>query len=466
MLRKPLSIAGLLGALAMTTLGAAPAAANPFETTLDNGLKVIVKEDRRAPSVVHMVWYDVGSMDEPEGVSGVAHVLEHMMFKGTREVGPGEFNKRVATLGGRDNAFTSRDYTAYFQQVPPAHLGTVMALEADRMVNLVITDEEFARELEVVKEERRLRTDDRPRALVHEQLMATALQAHPYRRPVIGWMTDLETMTADDTRAWYRNWYAPNNAWLVVVGDVDHREVFALAEKHYGPIAAKPLPERRISREPQQRGTRQVIVEAPAELPQLTLAWHAPTLRDVHTDRDVFALQVLASVLDGYDGARLPRRLVREEQIAVAVDASYGGISRGPSLFTLGATPAAGRSVEELEAALREEVARIARDGIEEAELRRVLTQTLAAEVYKRDSLMGQAMEIGFLEAVGISWRDEQALLDGIRAVTAAEVQQVARRYFTDATLTRAILDPQPLDAADRKAGPFGATRPQIGSKQ
>jgi zinc protease len=212
MLRKPLSIAGLLGALAMTTLGAAPAAANPFETTLDNGLKVIVKEDRRAPSVVHMVWYDVGSMDEPEGVSGVAHVLEHMMFKGTREVGPGEFNKRVATLGGRDNAFTSRDYTAYFQQVPPAHLGTVMALEADRMVNLVITDEEFARELEVVKEERRLRTDDRPRALVHEQLMATALQAHPYRRPVIGWMTDLETMTADDTRAWYRNWYAPNNA--------------------------------------------------------------------------------------------------------------------------------------------------------------------------------------------------------------------------------------------------------------
>lgn len=454
-------------AIALGALALAPAAlANPFETTLDNGLHVVVKEDRRAPSVVHMVWYGIGSMDEPDGVSGIAHMLEHMMFKGTENLAPGEFNRRVAAAGGRDNAFTGRDYTAYFQQIPPDRLDEMMWMEADRLANLIISEKEFLPEREVVKEERRMRTDDNPRSLLWEQLMATAYTAHPYRRPIIGWMTDIEDYTVEDARRWHEDWYAPNNARVVVVGDVDHREVFALAEKHYGPIAARTLPERRISREPQQRGTRQVIVEAPAELPQLTLAWHAPTLRDVHTDRDVFALQVLASVLDGHDGARLPRRLVREEQIAVAVDASYGGISRGPSLFTLGATPAAGRSVEELEAALREEVARIARDGIEEAELRRVLTQTLAAEVYKRDSLMGQAMEIGFLEAVGISWRDEQALLDGIRAVTAAEVQQVARRYFTDATLTRAILDPQPLDAADRKAGPFGATRPQIGSKQ
>ena len=191
----------LLSLCALLTLVSAAASANPFETVLDNGLKVIVKEDRRAPSVVHMLWYRAGSMDEPDGVSGVAHVLEHMMFKGTREVGPGEFNKRVAAVGGRDNAFTSRDYTAYFQQVPPTQLGTMMALEADRMVNLVITDDEFAREIEVVKEERRLRTDDRPRALVFEQLMATAFQSHPYRRPVIGWMPDLEAMQADDARA-------------------------------------------------------------------------------------------------------------------------------------------------------------------------------------------------------------------------------------------------------------------------
>lgn len=454
-------------ALTLTVIAApAPALANPYETTLPNGMHVIVKEDRRAPSVVHMVWYGIGSMDEPDGVSGIAHMLEHMMFKGTENLAPGEFNRRVAAAGGRDNAFTGRDYTAYFQQIPPSRLDEMMWMEADRLANLVISDKEFLPERQVVTEERRMRTDDNPRSLLWEQLMATAYTAHPYQRPIIGWMGDIESYTVEDARRWHEAWYAPNNARVVVVGDVDHREVFALAEKHYGPIAAKELPERRISREPQQRGTRQVTVEAPAELPHITLAWHTPTLNDVQADRDVYALQVLASVLDGYDGARLPRRLVREEQIAVAVDASYGGIARGPSLFTLGATPAAGKTVAELETALREEIAHIARDGIDESELRRVLTQTLAAEVYKRDSLMGQAMEIGFLEGAGISWRDEAALLEGIRNVTAAEVQDVARRYFGDATLTRAILDPQPLEAAAAKSGPFGATRPQIGSKK
>ncbi|MDX5445683.1 MAG: insulinase family protein [Zoogloeaceae bacterium] len=462
MLRHALSAV----ALALAALvAAAPALANPYETRLANGMHVIVKEDRRAPSVVHMVWYGIGSMDEPDGVSGIAHMLEHMMFKGTKNLPPGEFTRRVAAAGGRDNAFTGRDYTAYFQQIPPARLEEMMWMEADRMANLVISDKEFLPEREVVTEERRMRTDDNPRALLWEQLMATAYTAHPYRRPIIGWMGDIESYTVDDARRWHEAWYAPNNARVVVVGDVDHREVFALAEKHYGPIAAKPLPERRISREPQQRGTRQVTVEAPAELPFVTLAWHVPTLRDIRADRDVYALEVLASVLDGYDGARLPRRMVREEQIAVAVDASYSGIGRGPSLFTLGATPAPGKTVEEMETALREEIARIARDGVDEAELRRVLTQTLASEVYKRDSLMGQAMEIGFMESAGISWRDEDALLEGIRKVTADEVREVAQRYFGDATMTRAILQPQSLEAAKGRTTPFGATRPQLESK-
>ncbi|MCE1186932.1 MAG: insulinase family protein, partial [Rhodocyclales bacterium] len=206
-----------------------PAWANPHETTLPNGLKLIVKEDRRAPSVVHMVWYRVGSMDEFDGTSGVAHVLEHMMFRGTKKVGPGEFNKIVAAAGGRDNAFTSLDYTAYFQQVPKQALGQMMRLEADRMGNLDIRDDLFAKELEVVKEERRLRTDDKPRGMVVEQLMATAFQAHPYRRPIIGWMSDLDHMTAQDARDWYKRWYAPNNATVVVVGDVDYKQVFAEA---------------------------------------------------------------------------------------------------------------------------------------------------------------------------------------------------------------------------------------------
>ncbi|MDR2881427.1 MAG: insulinase family protein [Azoarcus sp.] len=433
---------------------ALPAQANPFETTLDNGMKVVVREDRRAPSAVHMLWYRSGSMDEPMGVSGVAHVLEHMMFKGTRKVGPGEFNARIAALGGRDNAFTSRDYTAYFQQIPPAHLGTMMALEADRMKNLVLTNDAFSSEIEVVKEERRLRTDDRPRALVFEQLMATVFQAHPYRHPVIGWMTDLEAMTAEDARIWYRNWYAPNNAVLVVVGDVDHRAVFKLARQHYGTIKSAKLPMRRISNEPKQIGPRSVIVRAPAELAYLAMAWRVPSLQNPQTDRDAYALQMLGEILDGYDGARLNRRLVREQRIAVSAGASYSAISRGPGLFFLEGSPAPGQSIEALETALRAELQRIRDEGVSEAELNRVKNQALASRIYSRDSLMGQAMEIGQLESRGLSWRDEARLLAGLRAVTAEEVRSVARRYFDDTSLTVARLDPQPLPAVGTPTAP------------
>ncbi|MHB8786735.1 MAG: M16 family metallopeptidase [Thauera sp.] len=457
MFRRTLARSALVGA-ALATMLLQPAFANPFETTLANGMKLIVKEDRRAPSVVHMVWYRAGGMDEPDGVSGVAHVLEHMMFKGTREVGPGEFNKRVAAVGGRDNAFTGKDYTAYFQQVPPAHLSAMMALEADRMKNLVLTDDEFARELEVVKEERRLRTDDQPRALVFEQLMATAFQAHPYRRPVIGWMTDLEAMQPDDAREWYQRWYAPNNAWLVVVGDVDHREVFRDAEQHYGKLETRSLPARRISTEPAQRGPRSAVVRAPAELPYLAMAWQVPALRDPASDREAYALQVLAAVLDGYDGARLTRRLVRDNPLAVSVGASYDTGNRGPALFYLFGVPAAGTSTEALQAALRAEIQRIRDEGISAGELARVKTQAIASQVYKRDSLMGQAMEIGYLESAGLSWRDEDALLEGLRAVTAEEVQAVARRYFDDDTLSTARLEPQAL-SAPRPRSPFAAPR-------
>jgi zinc protease len=444
-LQRTLTRLALTGAALLAALSAQ---ANPFETTLDNGMKVVVREDRRAPSVVHMVWYRSGAIDEPEGVTGVAHVLEHMMFKGTRDVGPGEFSARVSAVGGRDNAFTSRDYTAYFQQIPPAHLGAMMALEADRMKNLVLDDEAFAREIEVIKEERRLRTDDQPRALVHEQLMATAFQAHPYHHPIIGWMPDLETMTAEDARAWYRRWYAPNNACLVVVGNVDHEAVFKLARQHYGAIAASSLPARRISNEPAQRGARAAVVRAPAELPYLAMAWPAPALRDPAADRDVYALQVLAEILDGYEGARLNRALVRERRIAVSAGAGYDSINRGPALFYLEGTPAPGQSVEALAAALRAELQRIRDEGVSEAELNRVKTQAVASRIYARDSLMGQALEIGQLEASGLSWRDDERLLAGLRAVTAAQVRDVARRYFSDDTLTTARLDPLPPAAA------------------
>ncbi|MEZ5627799.1 MAG: pitrilysin family protein [Rhodocyclaceae bacterium] len=434
-----------LGALALGAAIAAPVQANPFETRLDNGLRVVVKEDRRAPSVVHMVWYDAGAMDEADGTSGVAHVLEHMMFKGTETVGPGEFNKIVAGVGGRDNAFTGHDYTAYFQQVPADQLERMMGLEADRMHRLQLTDEAFAKEIEVVKEERRLRTEDQPRALVYEELMATAFHAHPYQRPVIGWMTDLERMTADDARRWYRTWYAPNNATLVVVGDVDHQTVFRQAAQTYGQVAAGQLPARPVVEEPPQRGTRRSVVRAPAELPYVAMAWPTPTLRDPGADTDVYALQVLAAVLDGYDGARLSRTLVRDKQVAQSAGAGYDGLARGPSLFYLDGAPAPGKTLADVEAALRAELARIQTEGVAEHELARVKTQAVASRVYQRDSLMGQAMEIGSLAAVGLSWKDEVALLEGIRQVTAEDVKAVAQRYFSDDKMTVVSLDPLPI---------------------
>jgi len=439
-----LHTAMLLAGLALS----APAFSNPYEMTLDNGLKIIVKEDHRAPSVVHMVWYGVGAVDEPEGVSGIAHMLEHMMFKGTEKIGPGEFNKRVAAVGGRDNAFTSSDYTAYYQQVPPSHLEEMMMLEADRMANLKITEELFLPEREVVSEERRLRTEDNPHALLFEQLRAAAFQAHPYRRPIIGWMADIAAYKVEDARAWHKNWYTPSNARLVVVGDVDHQQVFEMARRHYGAIAPRELPARRITAEPQQRGQRGVTLRAPAELPFLVLAWQVPGLKDPVNDRDPYALEVLSAVLDGFDGARLSRHLVREQQIAVSAGAGYdGGPNRGPSLFIFSGSPSEGHSVAELEAALRAEITRIQEHGISEAELKRVKTQTIASQVYKRDSLMGQAMEIGVLESNGYSWRDDEVLLEGIRRVTAEEVQAVAKRYFGDDTLTRAELIPAPPGA-------------------
>jgi zinc protease len=236
------------------------------EFLLSNGLKLIVREDHRAPTVAHMVWYRAGSMDEVNGRTGVAHVLEHMMFKGTHKVKSGEFSRLVAAVGGRENAFTSRDYTAYFQQVEKSKLDEVIRLEADRMSNLNFDDEEFLKEIQVVMEERRLRTEDNPSGLLNESLMATAYMSSPYRHPVVGWMNDLQNMKPADARDWYRNWYAPNNATVVISGDVDPKQVLKVVEKYYGAIARKELPERKPQIEPPQKGMKQVLVKAAADI--------------------------------------------------------------------------------------------------------------------------------------------------------------------------------------------------------
>jgi zinc protease len=446
----------LLSAWVLSWLCPAAQAEPAQEFTLNNGMKVIVKEDHRAPTVAHMIWYKVGSMDEQNGTTGLAHALEHMMFKGTKTLKPGEFSQRVAALGGRENAFTSKDYTAYFQQIEKSKLEKVMALEADRMANLVFDKDEFAREIRVVMEERRWRTDDQPIPQVYEELNATAFTAHPYHHPIAGWMSDLQSMTVQDAKSWYDRWYAPNNAVMVVTGDVDARQVLALAEQHFGRIPRKAVPLTRPQLEPLQRGIRRVTVKAPAENPYVVLAFKVPALRDVEHDDESHALDVLAAILDGYDNARLNAKLVRTDKVANSVGAGYSNIARGPVLFLLDGTPAAGTTTEQLEKLLRAEVERVAREGISEQELKRVKAQLIAGQIYKRDSIFGQAMEIGTMEMSGLSHKQIDRIIEKLGSVTAEQVQAVARKYFGDDALTVATLVPLPLSEKKPSAPPKG----------
>src|SRR5512135_774294 len=429
------------------------AQAEVYEKTLSNGLKVIVKEDHRAPVLVQQVWYHVGSMDESTGTTGVAHVLEHMMFRGTPDVPGGQFSKLIAAAGGRENAFTSYDYTAYFQQLDKSKLALAMKLESDRMHNLRLAKNEFDKEIKVVMEERRWRTDDDPHALVSEKLMAAAFEEHPYHNPVIGWMGDLKNMTDADAQEWYKTWYAPNDATLVIAGDVKADEVFALAQKYYGGIRAAKLPQRKAVSEAPQLGIQRIVVKAPAELPYLVMAWHAPSLRDAEKDWKPYALEVLAGVLDGNSSARLDKALVHDQQVAMDIGAGYDSIARGPSLFELEGTPREGKTVGDLEAALREQLTLLVRDGVSAEELQRVKAQVMANEVYKRDSVFYQAMQIGQMETAGLSYKDIPVILQKLQAVTAQQVQDVAREIFNDDHLTVAALDPQPLSGKPRHSG-------------
>ena len=437
------------GAVLGIVLGSAQAAVT--DVTLDNGLRVIVKEDHRAPVMVSQVWYRAGSIDEFNGTTGVAHVLEHMMFKGTRDVPAGEFSKRIAAAGGRENAFTSRDHTAYFQQMQKDRLELSMQLEADRMANLLISDDAFAKEIQVVMEERRMRTDDNPQAVVYERLMASAYQQHPYRRPIIGWMNDLENLSAQDARDWYARWYAPNNATLVVAGDVKADAVVALARRYFGALPVRPLPLRKPQAEPGQVGTKRLVVKAPAKLPYLLMAWHAPVLRDWQGDWEPYALSILAGVLSGNDSARLQKSLVKESQIAVSISAGYDAVARGPGQFLVDATPTQGKTVAALEQAIHDELTRVKTKGISEAELNRVKAQVIAADVYQRDSLFYQAMQLGEQAVAGLPPEALDRRVEKLRAVTAQQVQEVARKWLKDDGLSVAVLDPQPLDSMPRR---------------
>lgn len=424
------------------------------EFKLKNGLKVIVQEDHRSPVVVSQLWYRAGSIDEVNGKTGVAHVLEHMMFKGTKQVKAGQFSRLIAASGGKENAFTGADYTCYFQQLEKSKLPLAFKLEADRMANLQLTKEEFSKEIKVVMEERRWRTEDKPQSKVNEAFQGTVYRAHPYSRPVVGFMNDLENMTVEDAREWYHNWYAPNNATLVVVGDVKAKEVYQLAQQYFGKIKAKKLPVRKPQTEPQQIGERRVIVKAPAKLPYLLMGYHVPALQNPDSDWEPYALEVLAGVLSGNPSARLNQKLVREAQLAVDASAGYDILSRSrQSLFELDGTPSEGKTVAELEAAILQQVENIKQSGITKEELERVKAGVIAADVYQRDSMFYQAMQLGTIETTGFDWRIILSYPDKLRAVTPEQVQTVAKKYLVRDNLTIATLDPQPLDPNAKPQG-------------
>lgn len=441
--------------LALALFTAASVQAQPVpvhEYKLDNGMQILVKVDRRAPVVVSQVWYKVGSSYEYSGITGISHVLEHMMFKGTSNLGPNEFSRIIAANGGRENAFTSRDYTAYYQQLEKSRLEVSFKLESDRMRNLKLDPAEFAKEINVVMEERRLRTEDDPGSITAEQFNAVAYLNSPYRNPVIGWMNDLQNMTVSDLDEWYERWYAPNNATLVVVGDVDPDATFELAKKYFAPLKPSDIPATKPRQEVEQRGTRRIVVEAPAELPVLIMGFPAPGVRNATEEWEPYALEVLSYVLDGGDSARFSTELIRGSQVAVGVSTGYNLYARHDDLISFSGTPSPDRTVADLESAILEQIKRIQETPPTAEELARVKAQIVASDVYQRDSVFYQAQQLGSLVSSGLDWRLHNVFVDRIRAVTAEQVQAVARKYLVTDRMTVAQLDPQPLNGPGQSA--------------
>ena len=434
----------LFGALYLPLVVAADSQPT-HEFMLDNGLKVIVREDHRAPVVVSQLWYKVGSSYESPGQTGLSHALEHMMFKGSGKLEAGEASRILRELGAEENAFTSDDYTAYYQVLARDRLAVAFELEADRLASLKLPADEFAREIEVIKEERRLRTDDKPSALAFERFKAMAYPASGYHTPTIGWMADLERMSVEELRRWYERWYVPNNATLVVVGDVTQAEVRELAERYFGPISSRPVPEAKRPLELDEPGERRLTLHVKTQVPSLIMAFNTPSLATSETPREIHALRLISALLDGGYSARLPQQLERGEELVTSASAWYDAYARGDSLFMLSATPnrQKDRSLEDVEAGLWKQLEQLKQSAPSQEELERVRAQVIAGLVYERDSISQQATTIGQLESVGLSWRLMDEELSALEAVTADDIQQAARHYFTRSRLSVAHVLPE-----------------------
>lgn len=421
-----------------------PTLFDPKTATLDNGLQVVVLEDHRAPIVTHMVWYRVGSADEAPLKSGIAHFLEHLMFKGTKTLAPGEFSAIVATNGGQENAFTSYDYTAYYQNVSVDKLPLFMKMEADRMQNLQLTDEIVAPELKVVLEERSQRTDNRPGGLFSEQFRAAQYLAHPYGTPVIGWRHELETLTTQDAIDWYNRYYAPNNAILIVAGDVKAADVFALAEEYYGPIPAKEIPVRQRVAEPPQLAKRTVeMSDRRVREPSWQQSYLGPISREA-PPKQLRALEVLGRILGGGVTSRLYDQLVVDRMIATNAGAYFDSGAYDYTGFTLYASPTADHSLDDIEAAVQAIIRDVIENGVTEAELRRAQRQMLADAIYARDNMQGAANIFGAALAAGQSIEDIVTWPRQISEVTAAEVQEASKMIFDERRSVVGRLTPEP----------------------
>lgn len=417
------------------------------ETRLSNGMKVILLEDHKVPVITFQVWYRVGSRNEEWGKTGLTHLIEHLMFKGTEKISAGEFIRTIQENGGNYNAFTSQDFTAYFENIRADRVQVPLQLESDRMKNLIIKDREFQTERMVVIEERRLRLDDNPQAFLLEQVSATAFQTQPYHWPVIGWPSDLERLTPEDAREYYQEYYKPINAFIVVVGDFKRETLLLEIEKAFGSIPQGKAPEVYHYDDPPQLGERRLIVQKSAQLPSIMMAYHVPNLQ--HPDS--YILDVIATTLAGGKSSRFNERLVRKEALVLSVDAQNSLVSFDPNLFYISAELLPGRDVREVERVVDEELERLRREPVGERELTKAKNQLEAAFVFGQDSVFSQGMMLAMYEITD-SWRRVEDYIPSIRKVTAEDIRRVANQYLIPANRTVGIL--LPVASQDGRAVP------------
>jgi zinc protease len=391
---------------------------------------------------VAQIWYKVGASDETRPITGISHALEHMMFQGTPKLPGDGFAKLISKVGGKNNAFTGDDFTAYYEEIDVSNLELSFEAEADRMTNLTLPKAAFDKEIQVVIEERRMRTDDNPNSVTLERFMAVANPIGPYHNPVVGWREDLDRMTVEDLKTWYQKWYTPNNAILVVVGDVKAEDVFELARKHFEKIPARVNPRSPRQGELISLGEKRLKVNMIAQLPYLLIGYDVPSLKSSELNPEVFALFLVSAILDGGQSSRFNRFLVRDQMVAAKADTYYDPFKKYSGQFLFSAVPAEGKTVKELEDKIMAQIALLQKEAVSDEELQKAKNQILAQLIFERDSMSDQATMLGLLETVGLPWNTQDLFVEKIKAVTADDVQQVAQKYFVPNSMTVAELVP------------------------